>query len=198
MTAAVYCPKCQAASLPEVWNEPNETPCPVCQTQVRVYTFPALSRPVARGQNAEPVVMEGEASCFYHPQKRASVPCHACGRFLCVLCDCEFQGNHYCPACLQTGKTKGKIKNLQNQRVLYDSIALALVILPMVILVGIYFTFITAPLTIFIAIRYWKAPLSIVRHSRWRFVVATILALGQLVGWAFAIYKLSTSNAFNG
>src|SRR5947209_734443 len=137
MTAAVYCPKCKAASVAEVWNEPNQTPCPVCQTQVRVYSFPALYRPQSRGQTAEPVVMEGEASCFYHPQKRASVPCHGCGRFLCALCDCEFQGHHYCPACLQTGKTKGKIKNLQNQRVLYDSIALGLAIIPLALVVGV-------------------------------------------------------------
>jgi hypothetical protein len=92
--------------------------------------FRAFFQPVPRGRDGDPVLIEGEASCFYHPQKKAAVPCEACGRFLCALCDCELHGKHFCPACLETGKQKGKIQKLESQRTLYDNIALALAVYP--------------------------------------------------------------------
>ena len=33
---------------------------------------------------------------------------------------------HLCPGCLEAGQTKGKIQQLENRRVIYDNIALAL------------------------------------------------------------------------
>jgi hypothetical protein len=153
---------------------------------------------VARGQNAEPLVIEDEASCFFHPQKRAAVPCYACGRFLCTLCDCQLNDHHYCPACLQTGKQKGRIKNLDNQRTLFDSISLGLAVLPAVLVFTLYFTIITAPLALYVAIRYWRAPMSIVRQSRFRFVIAIVLSTAQICGWGVALYFIFASRAFHG
>jgi hypothetical protein len=34
-----------------------------------------------------------------------------------------------------------------------------------------------------VALRYWKRPLSILPRSRFRFLLALLLAGGQLVGW---------------
>jgi len=150
--------------------------------------FPAFFRPAAHGHDGDPLLVEGEASCFYHPQKKASLPCEACGRFLCALCDCELHGQHFCPGCLETGKRKGKIKKLENQRTLYDNIALALVTYPVVLLFGIYFTFITAPMALYLAIRHWNSPGSIVRRTKVRFVAAIILAMLELAGWVALMY----------
>src|SRR5512133_2108651 len=166
MTADLHCTRCRATLDDSFLNRGGLSPCPSCGVSLEIEAFPALFRPIPRGSDGELVMMEGEASCFYHAQKKATVPCQACGRFLCALCDCQLHGQHFCPACLEAGKQKGKIKNLQNQRTLYGNIALALTIYPMLLLIGIYFTFITAPLALYIALRYWNAPRSIVRGSR--------------------------------
>ena len=135
-------------------------------------------------------MVEGEASCFYHPQKKALLPCDGCGRFLCALCDCDLNGRHFCPTCLEAGRNKGKIKNLQKGRTLYDSIALSLAVLPVVVLFGIYFTFITAPMALYVAIRYWNAPLGIVRRTKVRYIVAIILSLIQIAVWVWIGYNI--------
>lgn len=180
MSAPIQCPECRAWLLEGVFNQPDFVPCPACGVPLQVQIFPALFRKTAGGQNAETLIIESEASCFYHPQKKAVRPCEGCGRFVCALCDCDLHGQHFCPACLEAGKTKGKIKNLNQQRTLYDSIALALAVFPMLIF---YFSIVTAPMALFIAIRYWKAPSSILRRSKIRFVIAIIIALAQIGGW---------------
>jgi hypothetical protein len=188
-TSLVQCPKCQAWLLEGVFNQPDLLPCPACGTPLQIEVFPALFRNQRVGRSGEAVLVEGESSCFYHPQKKAVIPCQGCGRFLCALCDCEFSGEHFCPTCLETGKTKGKIKNLENQRTLYDSIALSLAILPLLIY---YFTLVTAPMALFVAIRYWKAPHSIVRRTKIRFVAAIVLASMQIMGWGLLLVALTT------
>jgi hypothetical protein len=189
MSLPVQCPKCSAWLLDGIFNQPELTPCPACGVPLQVEIFPALFRKIAPGQSGETVIVEGESGCFYHPQKKAVLPCDGCGRFLCALCDCQLNGQHFCPACLETGKTRGRIKSLDNQRTLYDSIALSLAVYPLLIF---YFTVITAPMALFVAIRYWKSPPSLVHRGKIRFVVAVILALLQIAGWGILIVTLAT------
>jgi hypothetical protein len=185
----VQCPKCQASLFEGVFNQPELWPCPTCGVPVQIEVFPALFRPLAAGREGEAVMVEGESSCFYHPDKKAVLPCEGCGRFLCALCDCELHGQHFCPACLEAGKTKGKIKSIENERTLYDSIALALAALPLLIF---YLTFITAPAALFVAIRYWNKPRSIVHYTRFRYILAIVLAGLQIGGWIAVIIAVST------
>jgi len=192
-SALVQCPRCNASLLEGVFNQPYFWPCPACGASIQIEIFPALFRPVRAGQEGEAVMIEGESTCFYHPGKKAVIPCEGCGRFLCALCDCELHGQHFCPQCLDVGKTKGKIKKLENRRVLYDSIALSLAVLPVALIFGIYFTFITAPMALFIGIRYWNAPRSIVHHTRIRFIIAIALAALQILGWILLIYFIATA-----
>lgn len=193
----VQCPVCKATLLEANFNVPELTPCSACGAPIRIELFPAFFRQAAAGREGETTLVEGESTCFYHPVKKAVLPCHACGRFLCALCDCELNGQHFCPACLEAGKTKGKIKSLENQRTLYDSIALALAVYPVVIFFGIYFTFITAPMSLYVSIRYWNAPRSIVHRTRIRYVLAMLLAGLQVVGWVYLIYSLVTRPGFH-
>ena|SRR5208282_87529 len=183
------CPGCGAALGEGMFNRLELAPCPACGVPVQVEIFPALFRPPTRGRGGEAVIVEGESSCFYHPQKKAVVPCDGCGRFLCALCDCELRGEHFCPACLELGRQQGRIKRLENQRTLYDAIALSLAILPLLIF---YFTIITAPIALYLAIRYWNAPLSIVHRTKVRLVLAILLATLQIVGWGIGAYFLFT------
>jgi hypothetical protein len=193
--ALIQCPACRAWLMGGPFNQREFGPCPACGVPLMGEVFPALFRKISTGQSGETIMVEGESGCFYHPQKKAVLPCDGCGRFLCALCDCLFDGKHYCPTCLEAGKAKGKIKNLDNQRTLYDSIALALAVYPLVIVIFYYFTFITAPMALFVAIRYWKAPRSIVRRTKVRFIVAILIALATIGGWATVLIYLATRHS---
>ena len=177
---ALNCPKCFRLLPGEFLNLPGLQPCPGCQTPISVEIFPAFFRLIETGRPAEVVLTDTEASCFYHAQKRAVVPCGACGRFLCALCDCELNGQHYCPACLETGKTKGKIKNLEAGRTRYDNIALALAVYPLLIF---YFTLILAPISLFFVIRHWNSPRGLAEPSRTKLVVAGSIAALEIAAW---------------
>jgi hypothetical protein len=164
-TLLVQCPKCKFGLVDGVFNQPDLQPCPTCGTALAVEVFPAFFRPVATGQDGEVILVEGESSCFYHPQKKAAVPCDACGRFLCALCDCQVKGRHFCPSCLESGQKKRKIEGLENVRVLHNRQALMLALVPFLL---------TGPAAVFIALRYRKEPGSLVRPMRWAFPVALI------------------------
>jgi hypothetical protein len=179
----VQCPRCKSHLLDGVFNQPALGACPACHAPLLVEVFPAFFRPLAPGQAGERVMVEGESSCFYHPQKKAVVPCDVCGRFLCALCDCQIKGQHLCPACLESGQKKKSIQGLEDVRVLHRRLAFMLSLLPF---------FITGLAAIYVAIRYRKEPGSLVAPMRWAFPAALILGslqtLAFLVGIAFAIW----------
>ena len=54
-----------------------------------------------------------------------------------------------------------------------------------------YFTLVTAPAALFVAIRYWNAPRSIVHRTKIRLVAAIVLALMQIAGWASLFIMLA-------
>ena len=151
---------------------------------LQAHVFPALFRPLTPGTAGEAVASDQESSCFNHPQKRAVVPCDSCGRFLCALCDLELDGRHLCPTCVESGAKKGKLANLQRERVLCDRMALMLAALPLLMWPV---TVITAPATLYLVLRYWNAPRSITSVSRARFVVAAVLAALQILGWIIVV-----------
>lgn len=183
MTASgqlIACPKCKAVLGTEFFNQ-SWMACPSCSSPLRVEVYPALFRETVSTPAAR-VMMEGEASCFYHPEKKAAIVCDGCGRFLCALCDLDLDGQHLCPTCLQTGKQKGKLTKLQSERTRHDRIALSLALLPMIIF---YFTVITAPIALFYAIKHWKSPGSITPNwRRSNLIWAIVISLMQIAGWA--------------
>lgn len=185
----IYCSGCQTPWLAEAFNASDFLACGSCGALQRVEVYPAYYRGLEPGAAAEDVLTEGEAACFYHPRKKAMVPCDACGRFLCATCDCDLNGQHLCPACLETGQKKGRLKTLQNHRTLYDNLALALALFPMLIF---YFTVVTAPVALYVSIRYWSAPSSLIPRSKVRFILAMVLSSLQILGWIFGIAYLVT------
>jgi hypothetical protein len=128
---------------------------------------------VSAGQR---LMVDHHASCFYHPNKQAVVPCDNCGRFLCALCDVDFGGRRLCPVCIESGSGESTTDDMDAHRVLYDKLALFLAIIP---------TILTQLIAIFLAIRYWTSPISIPRRGplRWRWVLAMIISMLML--WAF-------------
>ena len=184
-----FCSKCGGSLSANHWNTADLTICPACKTKLQIFVFPSLFRKIEGAQAGEIVSGEQEASCFYHPQKKAVVPCDGCGAFLCALCDVPFDNQHLCPRCLEKGKEKGKFKKLENQRVLYDDIAVTLAIFPMILF---WLTCLTAPATLFVAIRYWKAPSSVIPRGKFRMILAMVIASLQILGWIFGIAYFAT------
>jgi hypothetical protein len=183
--ARLTCTRCRTVLPWEMANTGAMHACAGCRAPVGVELFPAFFRGLVAGTAADRLQAEGESACFYHPQSRAVVPCDGCGRFLCGLCDVELDGRHLCPNCVETGRRKGRLTNLEHRRVLYDNIALGVALLPLLIWPV---TLVTAPMAVFLALRYWKAPTSLVRGSRVRLVAAMVIGAAQLVGWALLVY----------
>ena len=154
--------------------------CPECGASSTVRVFPALfaeTAPVA----TEPAA-EGEATCFDHPGKRAAGACGHCGRFVCQLCAVDFKGAVWCPSCFAARDFKTPAAELNNSRTLYDSIALTVAAAPLLLWP---FTALSAPVALYLAIRYWNRPLSLVRRVRWRSALAILIALGEITGWVW-------------
>jgi DNA-directed RNA polymerase subunit M/transcription elongation factor TFIIS len=178
MATLISCPRCGGPLASDRFNSDALTSCPQCRAESQVEIFPAFFRRPESDPRDERIVVEGESSCFYHPQKKAVVPCEACGRFLCALCDVELEGQHLCPNCLESGKRKGTLQSLENSRMLYNRQALVLSMVPL---------FITGLAAIYMVVRYWKAPPSLVSPARWAMPTALVLGSLQVIGLALSI-----------
>jgi hypothetical protein len=184
----VSCTRCHTPVSAGYYNTRDLIPCPSCQAPIRIDVFPAFYRGFQPGKEGETLI-DDQASCFYHPSKKAVLPCDHCGRFLCGLCDVELGGKHLCPACLETGKKKGRIINLDRHRLLYDGTALRLALFPMI---TVWFTIVTAPIAIYLSIRHWNSPMSVVRRSKVRFILAIAISGLQILAWTtWIVYLVS-------
>ncbi len=130
---------------------------------------------------------EGEACCYEHSTSRAVALCSNCGRFLCRLCEVQLGTQVFCPDCVQSYAGASRQSDLVTQRTKFDSIALALALWPLLVF---YFTIVTAPLSLVMAIYAWKRPTSIVRRSRWRVFVAIGVASLEIAGMTALIFTL--------
>jgi hypothetical protein len=189
-SSVITCTRCETPIRVETINTSALIPCSTCKEPIRADVYPAFYRKPPSGRTGEPLQAETEASCFYHPGKKAAVACSVCGRFLCALCDVDFNNRHLCPACLEKGKTKHKINTLENHRVCYDRIALFIALFSMLL---IWPTLITAPIVLFMVIRYWSAPGSIIPRSKVQFILAFVMACLQIVGWVLFFGSLLSS-----
>jgi hypothetical protein len=156
-----------------------ETACLGCGAGNLVRAFPAMF--AERMAVAPQAALPGEAACFDHPGKRAVASCRQCGRFVCQLCSVEMGGQVYCPSCVAAGAGRARAANADAARTLYDSIALTLPLACMILMWPL--TIAAAPAALVLSIAKWKQPLSLVRQSRWRFVLAIVISLVQILGW---------------
>lgn len=184
------CTKCHTPLPQERFNTLKMTACPSCGAALRIDVFPAFFKGITPGKVGEELLIADEAGCFYHPEKKAIIPCDHCGRFLCALCDVELNGRHLCPNCLETGKEKGKLKSLETHRTLYDAIAFWLAVYPIVFVLLWFISIVTAPISLYIAIRYWNASASLVPRTKIRSIAAIVLSGLQILGWGLGIYYL--------
>ncbi len=188
MESVLKCDKCGGVVSEELLNLGGFVPCRFCNTGLRISVFPAYFRPPESGSTGEKVLTDGEASCFFHPKKKAAVTCDSCGRFICSLCDIQLGDDHLCSTCVETGRKKGKIQTMDNKRQRHDKVAFAVAVLPVLLVFFFWVTPITAPIALYLCVRYRKAPTSIVKPTRWRIRVAAAFATLQILAWiAFGI-----------
>lgn len=190
--STVACPACRFPLPPAFHNAGGV--CPACGQALRVLAFPALYRPP---DNAVPaaVSVPGDATCYAHADRVALAACDGCGRFMCGLCDLDFGGRHWCSACLQAAREQPGVRRFEARRIRFDGLSLALAFWPGAVLFTWFMTLFTAPAALFLAIRYWRRPLSILPRSRVRFVLAIALSVAQIVGWIalfYAVYRSIT------
>jgi hypothetical protein len=167
----VVCGGCEARIPPSNWNQEFPVPCPVCAREVAVTVFPVALHP-PKPMLPEVVVTGQEASCYNHAGNKAVAPCDECGRFLCALCDLDAAGGHICPACFERRETPAL-----HERMNYDTMALALVTLPMALC---WLPVITTPAALFFAFKHWNAPSPVFPRSRWRLWLTVLIAVLQV------------------
>lgn len=182
-TPSITCPNCGGAFPTAAAELGARQQCPACLRWTSVIAFPALERPTATDAAAQHVVLEGEATCFYHPLKRAHTLCDNCGRFLCAMCDLDVYDAHLCPQCLQSAADKGRVKSLERRRVRYDQIASTLLVVPL--LLCWFLVPITSLAVLGLVGWKWKVAGSLVDNIRLRFAVYVVIAILELAGSSF-------------
>lgn len=175
--AAFRCPRC-GRELPGEALQPRGATCAGCEAHVEAIVFPALYR---REESSawEPVV-SGEAGCFFHPERIAAASCARCGRFLCPLCRISWVGESVCTACLEAADRPGNASALASGRFHFDSLALVLSTLP---ILTWFFSLLTAPFALGLALFTWRRECSIVPRSKIRFIAAILFSLLTMAGW---------------
>ncbi len=186
----IYCEKCSTRVDKHIINSKSWAPCTKCNALIWTDIFPAAIKAEQSGTKPAAPVMNDDAGCFYHPSKKAVIACSLCGRFLCSLCDIDLDNDHICFPCMEARQKKNSSPTLEKGRFLYDGMALRLSILPLISLFFTWATCITAPIALYISLRYWNFKNSITPRRRWRNVVAMILSLGQIVCWAGLVYYI--------
>ncbi len=186
LTGPVRCSKCGAPFDSNCWNELLTNPCRTCGSHLIAAVFPAMVRrqPLVL---PERIAVADEASCFYHSENKASIVCERCGRFLCSLCDLEFDRKHLCPGCFATSAEKHELPGLERSRTMFDSLALAMATLPLMLL---YTAIVGAPMSLFITARRWNAPSSITPRTKVRFYLAILFSLAEIAGLAAIFYAV--------
>jgi hypothetical protein len=176
------CARCQTPLPKWELTSGDRAICTSCGSENTVRVFPALfaAETAARPEAAA----EGEAACFDHPGKRAVGACRQCGRFVCDLCAVQFDGETWCPSCVAAGSGQARATNTETTRTLYDSVA---VTIPLASFIFWPMTILTGPATVVYTLMKWRQPLSMVRRSRWRFIVAMLIGLAELGGWIWGI-----------
>lgn len=193
----IACPVCHRLKFTLPHPGAGRVVCPCSKKkQIRFHRYPAYVRKsemeaaLAAG-GRESGWVEGESTCFHHPERTAVAACADCGVFVCRLCETSDRGTSLCLSCFtkrQQSDLKLDVKKTGSKRIVYDNLAVALALLPMMFF---WATLVTAPAALFVVIRYWRShPCSVVPRTRFRFVFAGAVALLQMTGWVFFFVAL--------
>ncbi len=187
MPASLSCLKCGRSLDLEPDSGAGKMRCTACNSVQDYVLFPTFGNRIKPGQKAELAVAEGEGTCFFHPTKRAQVPCDLCGRFLCALCDLDLAGRHLCASCLPAAQKKGTLAHLDRRRFLPHSAAVSLVICSLLL---IPLALILAPAAIYFAVRTLRGESGLVTRGRWQAIVCIVIAIAEIIGTGAFFYAI--------
>jgi DNA-directed RNA polymerase subunit M/transcription elongation factor TFIIS len=184
------CPKCKQPIAPPGQIGRQELVCRRCGKLEALITMRAFAG-ADKGERAELVTDESDASCFYHPQSKAHSACDACGRFICALCDVPMGNLTLCPNCVATGRKQGTLLRGDHEETLWDQVCLTLAIIS-------FLVFPIAPLflitILIIAIRQSRSgrkplvPVSRVRYVM-AFLICGLISAGACLFW-FSLFGM--------
>ena len=184
---AVKCPSCSYPLDNSLYNSGGTYEvCKGCGKEVAVQAFPALYRRIEESATALTARLD-DAACYYHADKKAQSVCDECGRFLCGLCELALGDETLCTSCLELRRKQPGRHALKPRQMRYDKLAIMLALLPL-----LYFpiTFLTAPATLFVVLRYWKKDLEFSPGRKSRMILAFIFGLLEVIGWVAVIALL--------
>ncbi len=180
--------------------------CPTCGREVTATILPALHKSALLSPPSLPEDPPGpgEAACFYNPNRRATKVCDHCGVFVSDAWAARWGSQTVCLKCIDDLRSKHKDSRFEARRTLWDNIALllatgpwvlALIFLATLVLYGlalfcIILTLVTAPAALFVALRYWNAPRSLVPRGRSRLIWAISLSAVQIGLWVAGVLVL--------
>lgn len=192
MTTALRlpCPRCKRVLETHAWHDDRSGECRQCATPFDFISYPALNAEQER-ISTDTVVLDGESVCFFHAENRAAAVCEQCGRLLCPVCAVPYMGKKMCPACISAASRPDKADIVAvRSRMLWDSLALLIAVGPLVLVFTVFLTIVTAPVALGVVIYGWNKPNSLVRRgSRWRLIVAGIVALIEIGVWVFLVVR---------
>ena len=173
------CIFCNQELPPTALQSATETTCPGCRRHSRVLVFPAIhgTSPPARD---ETIPEEGAVVCFYNPNRVATDECFHCGVLMSRPWAAVWGLKTVCLKCLEHLRTQGRDRQFQGTLVLWDTIALRVALLPVTIIFW-WAVFVSAPAALFLAIRHWNSPRSMVSPGRWKLGLAATLASLQIL-----------------
>lgn len=185
---ALTCPKCgdPHSLAEEEGTVPDQRPteavirCGSCDARIEALSLPAVTpAPAAEGV---PLGVGSGAACFFCEGKAATAVCQSCGRLICGRCQIDWAGATNCLTCVHANRELRDADEYRSRRVLYDNLALSLVLWPLVIPVyGVFGLVLTAPVALFLVIRYWNHSRGVVPRGRFRMVAAGVFATLALV-----------------
>ena len=205
--SSIRCAACQSL-LPDllVRQASGVMECPFCHRRTESFILPALYKSAL---NTPPPISfdppaEGEAACFYSPNRKATKSCDHCGVFISDAWAAQWGNQTVCLKCLEQLRLKVKDQRFESTRTLWDNVSLGLAVGPFIIAIGLLctlvgyvfaifplmLTIICAPAAIFVAIRYWSAPRSIAPRGPWRLLTAMAFSLLVISGWILSIAAL--------
>ncbi len=186
--------------MPEqLFRQNGSASCSLCKKVVHALILPSFYKSPFLAPPSLPSdpPAQGEASCFYNPTRRATKCCDHCGVYISDAWAAQWGSQTVCLKCLEELRSKNGNTQFEAKRILWDNVALIFSVGPWLIAIALFMTLIlymfsplvimlttlTAPTAIFIALRYWNAPRSLVPRGRGRLVWATVFAVLQLIGW---------------
>lgn len=173
-TTVLVCPRCGEQGL-----KPGDATCPGCSSEIHAWQAPGRNHRGRKPAQLPTPALAGEddARCRFLPDLKAEVVCDSCGALMSEQAAARWGAKVFCLPCVHRLRESGGGGELVAGAKIYDNLALLLVTLlaPLSLL--------TAPVAIYLLIRYRRAPRGMVPRSAFRWWLALGLSLLSLLVW---------------